>query len=127
MLNIKVKNPNAAQFQLEYVMYMMLSSYYKKAKCTNKRSEERLYLYYMDMTKDRQYRLEENCIQCIEEEILPEVFKKCPALSGIADTECEVRFSNRGDHHILSFVSPKGSYSLLLAGKGKKIEYRIAA
>ena len=127
MLNIKAKNTNAAQFQLEYVMYMMLSSYYKKAKCTSKRSEERLYLYYMDMTKDKQYRLEENCIQCIEEEILPEIGKRIPELSDIVDMECEVRLANRGDHHILSFISPKGSYSLILAERGKKLEYRISA
>ncbi len=127
MLKINVKNPNTAQYQLEYVMYMMLSSYYRKARCLSKRMEQKLYLYYMDLTKEKQYILEDNVIRCIEAGILCELDEKAGRSVSVAlsDMECVVRIENRGDHHVLRFASKGLVYGLRVTYEGKEIKYRL--
>lgn len=46
---------------LDYALYMMVSSYFKKATCTTKRQEGRLYLQYKNAKDDKQVEDEEWC------------------------------------------------------------------
>lgn len=58
----KIKRLNA----MEYIIYMMIGSYFKSAKCTSKILEQRLFLYYKDMNEKTQIEKETKIINYAE-------------------------------------------------------------
>lgn len=57
----------------DYVLYMIASSYFKKAVCTTKVLEKRLFLYYKDLSVKEQEQIEERCIRYVEKQLMNEV------------------------------------------------------
>lgn len=61
------------QVALEYAAYMMIGSYFKKAKCSHEMLEKSMRLQFMEQKKDDQYQLENACIEFAEEILLKEL------------------------------------------------------
>ncbi len=66
-------NKESKQKAFDYCMYMMLSSYFSKAVCTTRIHESQLYLYYQEEKTEDQVRMEQQCIQLAEKEILSKI------------------------------------------------------
>lgn len=58
----RIKNQKA----MDYIVYMMVGSYFSSTKCDSFMLEKRLFLYYKDTNVNTQYRLENNCIWYVE-------------------------------------------------------------
>ncbi len=76
------------QKALDYIMYMILASYFNKAVCQSPLREKQLFLCYKDIKLDEQLKMEEACIRYIEkfQKAVPESFWK---------QEVEVHFKGR--------------------------------
>lgn len=59
------------QMSLEYVIYMMVGSYFHSANCVSKRLEERLYLHYCEQQHKKQYMMEDRCLRYVNTRLLP--------------------------------------------------------
>lgn len=59
------------QMQLDYCIYMMATSYFKKATLRNTSLDKILYLQYQDMKTSKQVELEEKVIYILENHIIP--------------------------------------------------------
>ena len=60
----KRKNKENAR---EYILYMILSSYFAKTECKNRMLERKLYLYYQELPVSQQMEEEANVIRLLEE------------------------------------------------------------
>lgn len=69
-VNKQIKNVKA----MEYIIYMMVGSYFKSAECKTKSLERQLFLYYKELGYKEQTTKEDNCIRFIEHDLL----KKLP-------------------------------------------------
>lgn len=61
------------QSAFEYVLYMMLGSYFKKAVCSNKLFERKLHMQYLQQKEKQQVLMEEICIRLVENELMPQL------------------------------------------------------
>lgn len=107
MLKIEMKNPMSSQFQLEYAVYMMLGSYFKKAECDTKRFEKKLFLYYQDLSCSKQETLEKQVISFVEKELIkglgiPNIHNKKVTISLIPQNN-ESLIIVKCNHHSVSF------------------------
>ncbi len=66
----KTKN---SQNALDYVIYMMAASYFKKAECSSKLYEKKLCISYRETKEHLQYQMEDIVIDYVEKEILPKL------------------------------------------------------
>ena len=62
MINKQLRNQRA----MEYIIYMMVGSYFKSAKCNSKVLERRLLLHYREMGDKLQIERELKCINYVE-------------------------------------------------------------
>lgn len=69
----KNKSNHDNQRAWDYVMYMMLTSYFDETNCLTQFWEKKLSLNYRAMKKQDQYAAEDRCIKVIEDEILPKL------------------------------------------------------
>ncbi len=69
----KNKSNHDNQRAWDYVMYMMLTSYFDETNCLTQFWEKKLSLNYRAMKKQDQYAAEDKCIKVIEDEILPKL------------------------------------------------------
>lgn len=78
----------------DYIMYMMLGSYFKKTNCLTPFWEQKLSLNYSAMKKQDQYAAEDKCIKVIENEILdnlPEEFlESCVDIKLVIDDNTDL-------------------------------------
>ncbi len=75
------------QTAFEYVIYMMLGSYFNKTNCKNYLLEKKMRLMYWEQKEKRQIEMERICIRFVENELLPELPKY------IWSQNVEVKFS----------------------------------
>lgn len=98
-----------------YIVYMMLGSFFNKTICRTKYVEKVLYLYYKELSADKQVSR--------ETDILKELDKHFEAHAELLETmECEVYFQKVGaDYEVLFFadeveikvvVDSKGMYNI---------------
>ena len=129
MLKVTVKNPSTKQFQLEYAMYMMLGSFFRKATCRSHVLENRLMLYYAELGSEKQYELEDTVLKTLEKKILPEILPLINKneIEELETLDCTISIANKGNHHQLSFETAEGySFSLNVAFKSKRsFEYML--
>ena len=118
MLKIEVKNQNAKQFQLEYAMYMMLGSYFKKATCKSKIIEKRLFLYYQDLGCSKQEDLEEEVIKFIDETLLFAL-----DIPGIEERKVSIRFIPTEKGNIINIEGKNVYINLKVCKKNGRIKY----
>ncbi|MCR5848251.1 MAG: hypothetical protein K6G75_09060 [Lachnospiraceae bacterium] len=81
MLKVTYRNPLTEVYQMEYAIYMLLTSEFKKVEC-NSLLLETLRLYYADLVKlnangnpsyEKQYQMEEKCEALINDNILNKI------------------------------------------------------
>jgi len=103
------------QTALEYAIYMMVGSYFKKAKCTSPILEKKMKVQYAEQKADNQYRMEEICIRFAEEELVPKLPK------GYLDSEVKVRFLGQGsDDRRIVFEAPNFTFTIRGDYRGRK-------
>lgn len=126
----------------EYALYMIASSYFKKATCVTPIQEKKLKIAYLEQKTDNQYRMDENSIRYMEQlhNELPkavweqEVEAHLVGMKGGAATE--IRFC--GENFILRLVgTAKGKYFDIQnqiwvkkspkKKEGKKVQRELAA
>ena len=74
------------QTAFEYVIYMMLGSYFKKAVCKNKLLEKKLFVQYLEQKEKKQLQMEDICIRYVEKKLMPNFPEK------FWEQEVEVKF-----------------------------------
>lgn len=62
-----------SQNALDYVIYMMAGSYFKKAECSSKLYEKKLCISYRETKERLQFQMEDIVIDYVEKEILPQL------------------------------------------------------
>lgn len=104
------------QSALGYAIYMIVGSYFKKAKCTHPILETNMRIRYVEQKLDNQYHMEEACISYVEHHLLSEL----PAQ--IWEDEVQVRMAICQDDGKteIHFISPM--FVLIVKGeyKGRK-------
>ena len=110
-------NNTAKQKALDYIMYMILGSYFTKAVCKSPIREKQLLLYYKDLKPTDQVDLENLCIRYIEKfkNAVPEDFWK---------QEMEVHFQGRFAN-VIRLQSDKHILLVRTEYKGKKSAFQI--
>ena len=121
MMNFKFKDPMTNQYQLEYAVYMMLSSYFGKARCLSKITEKKLYLYYQELNERKQYELEDEIIEFIENTLLRTI-----DIPDIDKMDVDVRFVPNEEGNILVFEGRTTVLNLSIRKKGGKIKFTFS-
>lgn len=70
-------NFTSNQTAFEYVIYMMLGSYFDKAICKNRNLEKSMYVQYLEQKEKNQIQMEDVCIRYVEKKLMsnfPEKF-----------------------------------------------------
>ena len=107
------------QESLEYAIYFIFGSYFRKTRCASPDLETTLRINYIETRLDTQYALEEMC-----DEKAAVLFRKLPAW--VADSEAKVSFIRSGGS--LKKVRFTGdNYILTLTGKYRKHNSSITA
>jgi hypothetical protein len=119
----KNKSSHDNQRAWDYIMYMMLGSYFKKTNCLTTFWEQKLSLNYSAMKKQDQYAAEDKCIKAIEEEVLPQLPDE------FLDSEVDVRLVIDDKDDVTVIEVTDGIYELLVAYKYdvKKVEIKDKA
>lgn len=67
MYDVKINNANDA---VAYSIYMIMGSYFKKTVCKSTMKERQLKVVYCETKRDTQIKIEERCINYIENKVL---------------------------------------------------------
>lgn len=118
MVKYSYKDPNMGQYQLEYAMYMILSSYFRKVRCTNGRVENRLKLFYAELPYVRQEDLEEACIALTENRLLKEL-----NIPNIETKDATMKFIPKKDGNVLEYRGEDFKFRISFKKEKKKIKY----
>ena len=110
-------NNMAKQKALNYVMYMILGSYFTKAVCKSPIREKQLLLYYKDLKPNDQVDMENLCIRYIEKfkKAVPEEFW---------NQEMEVHFEGRLAN-VIRLQSDKNIVYVRTEYNGKKSAFQL--
>ena len=112
------------QQQTTYALYMIISSYFHKSICNNKRLETNLHLYYQDLPTKKQEDLEEKLISDIENKLkdtLP-VLEEMNCTASIRQYQGEYHLAfETGFETISVIVDKKGHYQFLKSGEANRI------
>lgn len=110
-------NNLAKQKALDYIMYMILGSYFTKSVCKSPIREKQLLLYYKDLKPTEQVDLENLCIRYVEKfmKAVPEEFW---------EQEMEVHFDGRFAN-IIRLQSDKNIVYVRTEYKGKKSTFQL--
>lgn len=99
MMNAKVVDGSYnVQLAKSYITYMMVSSYFKKATCQNKREETHLYLHYCEMPQQKQLKQEEYVVKTIEK-IDRRILRK------LENLQCSVSFEKVNTMYTIHFLT----------------------
>ncbi len=107
----------AKQKALDYVMYMILGSYFTKSVCKSPFREKQLLLYYKDLRPTEQVDMENLCIRYVEK------FKKAVP-EDFWNQEMEVHFEGR----LTNFIRWQSDRNILYVKteyKGNKSTFRL--
>ena len=89
MMKMNLTNDQAA---LEYALYMIVGSCFKKTICERSKFQERkLFLHYQEQKREIQYVLEDQCIRYTEEVLMPMLPES------VGEMEAEVHFRKMKD------------------------------
>lgn len=109
-------NLSNVQTAFDYALYMIATSYFKKAKCKNKIREQQMLIQYKEQKNEKQYLLEDICIKHIEK-----LYRKIPG--EFLNSEVEVSF--RTTRYYTGVIIRNDKYILELSGlcKGKGADF----
>jgi hypothetical protein len=107
-----------SQTAFEYVIYMIVGSYFKKTKCSNELLERKMRLQYCEQKLENQYSMEETCISYVEKTLLPVL----PA--DFWNNEMQVRLivDRHSGRTEIRFICPKYIFRVRGIYKGRKSE-----
>ena len=117
MLSIKVKNARQQQYELAYVIYMIVGSYFKECDFAGP-VKERCYLYYQEMKADKQVRLENDIdrdFQILAGDILDE----------LQEMKCSLTLSYDGIRLGLHFETGFEEFHYSILPNGEFKSYRM--
>ncbi len=86
------------QFAVCYIIYMMGGSFFHKCTFGSAYEEERLYLHYVEMPKQKQYECEERVLRAVSR--MDKEF-----LRAIQGLNCQVKCSFQGDDCKIEFLT----------------------
>lgn len=110
------------QTAFEYVLYMIAASYFDKTVCTSKLTERNMLLQYKEQKLNKQYQMEDFCINFMEDlisKLSQEFFKQNMEVHLIRRATAErteIVFMN--DNSIIAFRA-------IYAGRKSQIKYKI--
>ena len=107
------------QLAMEYVLYMMISSYFNKAKCKTEFLEKKLYLHYQEIKKEEQFILEDQCIDYIEQEL----FNELPEEIWKQNVEVVLEKTSQNGPTDIRLIGPKYMLRIRVKYKGKKTKF----
>lgn len=61
------------QAAFEYVLYMMLGSYFDKVACCSPMYEKKMHMQYQQQKEESQIQMEDFCIRFVEKELMPQL------------------------------------------------------
>lgn len=93
-----VEKRKTAQEEMTYIVYMIVGSYFNKAKCRNLKTADRLYLFYAEMKESKQAAKEKKIITQAEATL--KAYKNY-----LSAMNCEVLISCRDDKYVLDFIT----------------------
>ena len=121
MALVTYTEPLKKQYQLEYVFYMMFSSYFKKVECSTKNSEKSLLLYYKEAGQKTQFEYEDNILWAIENVILPKLGNPC-----FDEDEVTFRITKEPNRkHVFEIVGKDFTLIIRMNLEGSKLSYVI--
>lgn len=109
------------QTAFEYALYMIAASYFDKTVCLSKQTERRMLLQYKEQKINKQYQMEDVCIDFMEElvSILPVgYFNRTVEVKLNRITPCLTEIAFLDEHMAITFRA-------LYAGKKSKIIYQL--
>lgn len=113
------RNQNA----FDYAVYMMLGSYFAQAEAVSECYVRKLYLYYVENKRERQYDLEDLAIDYAEDVLM----KQLPA--ELWKERVTVSFTKNGDRNYVIFEGAR--YTLVVEnsyrGGRTKLSYKVHA
>ena len=93
-----VEKRKTTQEEMAYIVYMIVGSYFNKAKCKNSKIADRLYLYYAEMRESAQEKKEKKIITQVENVL--KAYKKV-----LSTMTSEVMIHFRQDMYVLDFIT----------------------
>lgn len=115
-----MKNQNV----VEYVFYMMMSSYFKKSTCKTPNREMKMYTQYRFLPSVQQIELEKELLTYIEKQLLsqmqirPEDQEVDVYLKPMSESAGRVLFVGKGFHYSFEIEQ--------IHSKGKKIKFHVS-
>lgn len=122
MMKMKNTNNTNNQIAFDYAIYMIVGSYFAKAKCNNPILEKRMRLHYCEQKLDNQYRMEESCIRYVEKILLKELPNQLwesemqVSILSLPEGGSEIRFCNPNN-----ILRMKGYYT----GKNPQLSHEL--
>lgn len=107
------------QVAFDYVIYMMVGSYFDKTECMNTLQEKKMRLQYCEQKQANQYRMEELCIDYVEKELLPAL----PESFWHRQVQVYFVAGHGTGRHGIRFVSPE--YTLCISGEYRGRDSRL--
>lgn len=106
------------QVAFDYVVYMMLGSYFTKTICKNHLLERKMRIQYLEQKTDRQYKMEDMCLEYIEKQLLPTIPEE------VWQEKMEVHFypQSKEKNTKICFVGPNYLLQAETTYNGKKSE-----
>ena len=109
------------QNAFNYAMYMMLGSYFKQMSAASDYYIKKMYLYYIELGKEKQYRLEDIVIDFAEKVL------QCELPEEIWREQVKIFFREENDCICVAFVGDR--YTLIVEsnyrGKRTKLKYKV--
>ena len=115
MTNFVSKTPVNSQKVAAYTIYMVVGSYFHKAKLANEQVGRNLYLHYADLSDNRKVQLEEGVIR-MAERVLSEV------KGNLAISNCKVTISQEKGAYLIAFYT---GFENVVAAVDRAGKYRI--
>lgn len=115
------------QKAMEYVVYMMIGSYFKGIRCASRWMEDSLHIEYLEVKEKTQDIMEKKCIRYMRRKLWPcmprQIWREQMEVSFVSfsDGSSEVRF--QGEQYMLRiFVKYRGEKTWLDCSLLKKVE-----
>lgn len=106
------KNIKTKQYETAYIYYMLVGSYFHKAQCRNRSMENLLFMFYKEMPRAKQEKLEAKVIRT-----LAKSFKDYRSL--FSKMNCEVHFGWADNVLMIRFQTGFESVDIAVTEEGK--------
>ncbi|MBQ7774660.1 MAG: hypothetical protein IJ379_06895 [Lachnospiraceae bacterium] len=106
-----VEKKSRKQQENAYIVYMMLGSFFEKAVCKAKFLEKSLFLYYKDLSAEKQVKREEEILNDLEKQL-------AQYMDELKDNNCQVHIQYKDENYVLQFVADNMLIETIIDKKG---------